>query len=95
MNIGRGSTVDEEALAQALKDGTIMAAGLDVFADEPNVPQALLECENASLLPHVGSASQHTRRAMADLVAQNVISWFGEGKAVTPVAETRHVTSGR
>lgn len=95
VNIGRGSTVDEEALAQALKSGTIMAAGLDVFADEPNVPQALLECENASLLPHVGSASQHTRRAMADLVAQNVISWFVEGKAVTPVSETRHVTSGR
>ncbi|KFB09078.1 2-hydroxyacid dehydrogenase [Nitratireductor basaltis] len=94
VNIGRGSTVDEEALAQALKSGTIMAAGLDVFAHEPDVPEALLACENACLLPHVGSASQHTRKAMADLVAQNVISWFDKGEAVTPVSETRHVTSG-
>ena len=93
VNIGRGSTVDETALAAALADGTILAAGLDVFADEPDVPEALLKADNVSLLPHVGSASQHTRRAMADLVADNLESWFGEGKALTPVAETRHVGS--
>lgn len=91
VNIGRGSTVDEEALAAALADGTILAAGLDVFADEPNVPDALLRAENASLLPHVGSASQHTRQAMADLVADNLESWFAGKGALTPVAETRGV----
>ena len=93
VNIGRGSTVDEDALAAALADGTILAAGLDVFADEPRVPEGLLRAENASLLPHVGSASQHTRRQMADLVAGNLESWFSGKGALTPVAETRHVVS--
>lgn len=91
VNIGRGSTVDEEALARALAGGTIAAAGLDVFADEPHVPQALLDAANASLLPHVGSASVHTREAMADLVVDNLAAWFAKGSAVTPVAETVHV----
>lgn len=93
VNIGRGSTVDEDALAAALADGTILAAGLDVFADEPNVPEALLRAENASLLPHVGSASQHTRRAMADLLADNLEGWFAGRGALTPVAETRAVVA--
>ena len=91
VNIGRGSAVDEAALAAALADGTILAAGLDVFADEPDVPEALMKAQNASLLPHVGSASQHTRRAMADLLADNLESWFREGRALTPVAEARSV----
>lgn len=91
INIGRGSTVDEAALAVALANGTIAAAGLDVFADEPNVPQALLEAPNTVLLPHVGSASIHTRRAMADLCVDNLVAWFSEKKALTPVPETRHV----
>ncbi|MEW9805501.1 2-hydroxyacid dehydrogenase [Mesorhizobium sp. ZMM04-5] len=91
VNIGRGSTVDEDALAAALRDGTIFAAGLDVFADEPNVPQALIDVPNASLLPHVGSASVHTRNAMADLVVDNLESWFGRGEPVTAVPETAHV----
>jgi len=91
VNIGRGSTVDEEALAASLADGTIMAAGLDVFAKEPNVPEGLLKAPNAVLLPHVGSASLHTRKAMGALVADNVINWFGNGKALTPVAETAHL----
>jgi len=91
VNIGRGSTVDEAALAAALSDGTIAAAGLDVFADEPNVPQALLDAPNTVLLPHVGSASEYTRRAMADLVVDNLIAWFGKGKPLTPVAETANV----
>jgi lactate dehydrogenase-like 2-hydroxyacid dehydrogenase len=91
VNIGRGSTVDEDALAKALADGTILAAGLDVFADEPRVPKALLDLPNATLLPHVGSASVHTRNAMADLVADNLQSWFAEGRALTAVTETAHV----
>lgn len=88
VNIGRGSTVDEEALAAALADGTILAAGLDVFAHEPNVPESLLKADNACLLPHVGSASRHTRRAMADLLADNLESWFAGNGALTPVEET-------
>lgn len=95
VNIGRGSTVDEEALVKALSDGTIAAAGLDVFAHEPIVPPALLELPNAVLLPHVGSASVATREAMADLVVDNLRSWFVEGRAITPVVETMHVVSRR
>jgi lactate dehydrogenase-like 2-hydroxyacid dehydrogenase len=91
INIGRGSTVDEEALAAALANGTILAAGLDVFAKEPHVPQPLLDLPNATLLPHVGSASVHTRNAMADLVVDNLVSWFSEGKPLTGVAETAQV----
>ncbi|MDQ6437298.1 2-hydroxyacid dehydrogenase [Mesorhizobium sp. LHD-90] len=94
VNIGRGSTVDEEALAAALADGTILAAGLDVFAREPHVPQALLDLPNATLLPHVGSASVHTRNAMADLAVDNLVSWFSKRVAITPVPETAHVTAG-
>lgn len=94
VNIGRGSVVDENALIPALASGTIAAAGLDVFEKEPHVPQALIDLPNACLLPHVGSASVHTRNGMADLVADNVMSWFGEGKAITAVAETAHVKPG-
>lgn len=88
INVGRGSTVDQPALIRALQDGTIAAAGLDVFADEPQVPDELIALDNVSLLPHVASASIPTRNAMADLVADNVIAWFDTGKALTPVPET-------
>jgi lactate dehydrogenase-like 2-hydroxyacid dehydrogenase len=93
VNIGRGSTVDEEALIAALGKGVIRAAGLDVFAREPGVPQALIDLPNASLLPHVGSASVHTRNAMADLVVDNLISWFAGKGPLTPVPETIHVAT--
>ncbi|ALV27166.1 2-hydroxyacid dehydrogenase [Pannonibacter phragmitetus] len=88
INIGRGSVVNETALIEALKKGTIMAAGLDVFEHEPHVPQALQDLPNAVLLPHVGSASVATRDAMGQLVVDNLKSWFSTGKPVTPVAET-------
>ncbi|MEL4378222.1 2-hydroxyacid dehydrogenase [Brucella cytisi] len=91
INVGRGSLVDEDALAAALNDGTIAAAGLDVFANEPSVPQGLLDAPNTVLLPHIASASQKTRQAMADLVIDNLIAWFDTGKAITPVPETVHV----
>ncbi|MVA95910.1 2-hydroxyacid dehydrogenase [Nitratireductor sp. CAU 1489] len=95
LNIGRGSTVDEEALIAALAAGTIRAAGLDVFSDEPHVPRALLELDNATLLPHVGSASRATREAMADLVVDNLIAWFDEGRVLTPVPETAGLAAVR
>ena len=85
VNIGRGSVVDEEALAEALQNGTIAAAGLDVFANEPHVPQALLDAPNTVLLPHIGSASVRTRRDMANLVIDNLIARFDTGEALTPV----------
>ena len=88
INVGRGSTVDEPALIAALQAGTIAAAGLDVFADEPRVPQALIDLPNVSLLPHVASASVPTRDAMADLVVDNIVSWFDTGRPLTPVPET-------
>jgi len=88
INVGRGWTVDEAALAAALHDGVIAAAGLDVFYDEPNVPEALLSAPNTTLLPHVASASVVTRDAMADLVADNLLAWFERGAALTPVPET-------
>lgn len=88
INVARGSVVDEEALITALKEKTILSAGLDVFAAEPKVPQELIDMENVVLLPHVGSASIATRRAMDELVANNIISWFAGKGPLTPVPET-------
>ena len=88
INVGRGWTVDEDALADALENKVIAAAGLDVFQDEPHVPARLIALDNACLLPHVASASVPTRNAMADLTAENLISWFQKGRPVTPVPET-------
>ena len=88
INMARGSVVDEPALIKALQDKKILSAGLDVFAQEPKVPRELIEMENVVLLPHVGSASIETRRAMDQLVADNIISWFAGKGALTPVPET-------
>ena len=86
--VGRGWTVDEGDLIAALEAGTLGGAGLDVFYDEPHVPEKLLIFDTVSVLPHVASASVATRRAMAQLVADNLKSWFAEGRPVTPVPET-------
>jgi lactate dehydrogenase-like 2-hydroxyacid dehydrogenase len=88
INVGRGWSVDEDALIEALRDGKLGAAGLDVFYEEPTVPAGLLSLPNATLLPHIASASVPTRNAMAGLVAENIIRWFETGKPVTPVPET-------
>jgi lactate dehydrogenase-like 2-hydroxyacid dehydrogenase len=88
INVARGSVVDEEALITALRERKIMSAGLDVFADEPRVPQALIEMEHVVLLPHVGSASVHTRNAMGQLVIDNLLSYAAGRGPLTPVAET-------
>ena len=88
INIARGSTVDEKALVTALREQRILTAGLDVFADEPNVPEDLLAMEHVALLPHVGSASQPTRDAMCQLVIDNLFAWADGREILTPVAET-------
>ncbi|PZM08509.1 2-hydroxyacid dehydrogenase [Rhizobium tubonense] len=94
INVGRGWSVDEDALIAALRDGKLGAAGLDVFYDEPIVPAELLSLPNATLLPHIASASVPTRNAMADLVAENIIQWFETGVPATPVPETPPKSKG-
>ena len=88
VNIARGSLVDETALIEALRTGKILAAGLDVYDNEPNVPEALIALPNAVLLPHVGSASVKTRRAMAECVVGNIFAWADGKPPLTPVPET-------
>jgi lactate dehydrogenase-like 2-hydroxyacid dehydrogenase len=96
INVGRGSSVDEMALANSLRHGTIMAAGLDVYEREPHVPEQLITLPNVVLLPHVGTASIPTRNRMGDLVVRNLVSWFERGAAITPVPEcTEHPTRHR
>jgi len=85
INIARGSVVDEPALVRALESGDLGAAGLDVFADEPRVPEALLAMENVVLQPHLGSATVETRGAMGDLVVDNLRAHFNGEPALTPV----------
>ena len=85
INVARGSVVDQDALIEALASGTILSAGLDVYADEPRVPQRLIDMPQVVLLPHIGSASVHTRDAMGALVVANLVSWFDQGRPLTPV----------
>ena len=88
INVARGTVVDEQALIQALRSGTILAAGLDVFEREPNVPDELKAMQNVVLLPHIGSASVVTRNAMDQLVVDNLKAWFAGKPPLTPVPET-------
>jgi lactate dehydrogenase-like 2-hydroxyacid dehydrogenase len=88
INMARGSVVDEPALIKALQDKRIMAAGLDVYAKEPEVPKALMDLENVVLLPHLGSASEYTRERMDQLVVDNIIAWAAGKPPLTPVPET-------
>ncbi len=88
INVARGSVVDESALIEALKSKAILSAGLDVFAQEPKVPQELIAMENVVLLPHVASATHWTRRAMGQLVLDNLAAWASGKKPLTPVVET-------
>ncbi len=88
INMARGSVVDEPVLIKALKDKRILAAGLDVFAKEPEVPEELLAMDNVVLFPHVGSGSEYTRQKMDQLVADNILAWAAGKPPLTPVVET-------
>ncbi|MDI6627939.1 MAG: 2-hydroxyacid dehydrogenase [Rhodococcus sp. (in: high G+C Gram-positive bacteria)] len=87
INVARGSVVDEEALIELLAAGKLAGAGLDVFAHEPNVPDALVAMDNVVLLPHVGSATVETRAAMEALTLENLDRFLADGTLVTPVAQ--------
>ncbi|TDC77708.1 2-hydroxyacid dehydrogenase [Streptomyces hainanensis] len=88
VNVSRGSVVDEPALVTALSEGRIAGAALDVFADEPHVPPALLGLDNVLLLPHIASATHETREAMGDLARRNLEHYLAEGTLLTPVPRT-------
>ena len=85
VNVARGSVVDETALVEALQNGTIAGAGLDVFENEPHVPEALFALDNVVLVPHIGSATWQTRQAMADLAFGNLRAHFAGEKLLSPV----------
>src|SRR5229473_4748954 len=88
INMSRGSVVDEPALIKALQDKTILSAGLDVFAREPEVPAELIAMGHVVLFPHLGSASVATRDRMDQLVVDNLLAWAAGKPPLTPVAET-------
>jgi lactate dehydrogenase-like 2-hydroxyacid dehydrogenase len=88
INMARGSVVDEDALIKALQAKTIMSAGLDVFAKEPEVPAELIAMDHVVLFPHLGSGSVATRDKMDQLVVDNLLAWAAGKPPLTPVAET-------
>lgn len=85
VNVARGSLVDEEALLAALEQNRIAGAALDVFDGEPDIDRRFFGLENVLLLPHIGSATRETRAAMAQLMLDNLRSYFRSGRALTPV----------
>lgn len=85
VNIARGSVLDEEALQIALRNRDIAGAGLDVYQNEPSVPESLISMDNVVLLPHIGSATQETRAVMGRLVVDNVLAHFDGKPLLTPV----------
>ena len=94
INMARGSVVDETALIEALNAKRIMAAGLDVYLREPQVPAELIAMENVVLFPHLGSASVHTRDKMDQLIVDNIAAWASGKPPLTPVTETPFTSWG-
>ena len=88
INTARGPLVDEAALVRVLEDGHLGGAGLDVFENEPAVHPGLLERENVVLLPHIGSATEETRAAMAELAARNILAVLAGEEPPTPVVRS-------
>jgi lactate dehydrogenase-like 2-hydroxyacid dehydrogenase len=88
INMSRGSVVDEPALIKALQQKTILSAGFDVFAREPEVPAELIAMDHVVLFPHLGSASVATREKMDQLVVDNLLAWAAGKPPLTPVSET-------
>jgi lactate dehydrogenase-like 2-hydroxyacid dehydrogenase len=86
VNVARGGVVDDAALARALRDGRIAAAGLDVYENEPALHPSLLEVPNVALTPHIGSATRSSRLGMAMLAARNLLAWARGEPPITPVA---------
>ena len=87
INVARGSVVDEQALILALREGRLGSAGLDVFENEPHIPEALRALDNVVLLPHVGTATVETRAAMGALTVDNILFHVKDGSVLTPVPE--------
>lgn len=85
INIARGSVVKEDDLLIALRNKAIAGAGLDVYVDEPNVPEEMIKMDNVVLLPHVGSATHETRAKMGQLVLKNLLAHFEGNSLITPV----------
>jgi len=85
VNIARGTVIDETAMLEALQSGKLGSAGLDVFLDEPRVPDGFLALDNVVLQPHVGSATHQTRKAMGQLVIDNLAAHFAGKPLVTPI----------
>lgn len=88
INISRGSTIDEAALIKALVEGKLGGAGLDVFVEEPKVPEELIKLDNVVLQPHVGSGTHHTRTAMGQMVVDNLAAYFAGKPLPSEVPET-------
>nr|WP_314528498.1 NAD(P)-dependent oxidoreductase [uncultured Brevundimonas sp.] len=87
VNVARGEVVDQDALVAALTSGALGGAGLDVFADEPNVPQALIDSDRCVLTPHVASATVQTREAMAELMIANLQAMLSDRPPISPVPD--------
>jgi len=91
INVARGTVVDEAEMISALQDGRLGNAGLDVFEEEPKVPQALIDMDHVVLTPHVASATWETRQDMSDMVVENIVTFFESGKPTASVPESAHL----